>query len=121
MAHTPGPFEVRRAKVSTDGGYDYAVGAKIDGNTHCIAEMFEVVARGVRVDAEANARLFAAAPETAAERDKLLADNRALTEALERASVRMESAARVYTAEPDHTQWSEWSKSARQTIAKHGR
>lgn len=59
---TPGPLYVLRAAAPSDGGYDYAVMATIDGSARCIGEAFEVVDHGVRVPAEANARLWAAAP-----------------------------------------------------------
>lgn len=60
MGHTQGPWITKRSNTPSDGGWDYAIGA--DGN--CIAECFEVVAENdKRVDAKANARLMAAAPD----------------------------------------------------------
>jgi hypothetical protein len=49
--------------VPSDGGWDYGIGVTIDGHIFCIAEAFEVVGHGIKVPAEANARLIAAAPE----------------------------------------------------------
>ena len=80
--HTPGPWTIRRALNPTDGGFDYAVGAVVNGKERCIIEAFAVIGEGVRVNAEANARLIAAAPETAAERDRLRADKAELLAAL---------------------------------------
>ena len=80
--HTPGPWTFRRAITSTDGGFDYGIDAIVKGKKRYIAEAFEVVGNGVKVDALANARLIAAAPETAAERDRLKAVNAAMLAAL---------------------------------------
>lgn len=60
---TPGPWEVRRATHPTDGEFDYAIGATIDGKRVCIAEVFGRVAIDIRPPAEATARLIAAAPD----------------------------------------------------------
>lgn len=54
----------------------------MNGRETCIAEAFEIVGAGVAVNAEANARLIAAAPETAAERDGLKAITAELLAAL---------------------------------------
>ena len=62
--HTPGPWTYRRAKYPVDGSYDYAIAAKVGGQEFCIiAEAFGRVADAVWPDAEANARLIAAAPD----------------------------------------------------------
>lgn len=62
--HTKGPWDVKRARFLSDGGYDYGIIATIDGTRRCIAETFEVIADGGRTaPAEANAHLIAAAPE----------------------------------------------------------
>lgn len=61
--HTPGPWTTTRAKFKVDGEYDYAIGAKIEGRTHCIAEAFARTAENHRPDAAANALLIAAAPD----------------------------------------------------------
>lgn len=65
--HTPGPLFTLRATKLSDGGTDHAVMATINGKQRCIGEAFEVVDTGVRVPAEANARLWAAAPDLLAE------------------------------------------------------
>lgn len=59
---TAGPWELKRALRSTDGAYDYGIGAMIDGNRYCIAETFGRVAGALYPPAEANAHLVAAAP-----------------------------------------------------------
>jgi len=53
--HTPGMLVTKRASQPSDGGYDYAILADIDGSPLCVAEVFEVVAEGVRVNSQANA------------------------------------------------------------------
>lgn len=60
-AHTPGPWEARRA-VQPDnvGGYDYAI---IAPGKVILAEAFEIVGDGDARPVEANARLIAAAPD----------------------------------------------------------
>lgn len=58
--HTPGPWTVIRSKMATDGAFDYAIGT--DGSP-VIAEAFGRDAKGGWPNAEANARLIAAAPE----------------------------------------------------------
>jgi hypothetical protein len=60
MAHTPGPWEIRRSKMSTDGAFDYAVSAE---GAPVLAEAFGRDAKGGWPPAEANARLIAAAPD----------------------------------------------------------
>ncbi|MCW5605997.1 MAG: hypothetical protein KIT18_15760 [Burkholderiales bacterium] len=71
--HTPGPWVVRRAKFQVDGAYDYGIGAMIDGHERCLAEAFGRVAEDVYQDAEANARLIAAAPCLLAALESLIA------------------------------------------------
>ncbi len=61
--HTPGPWEVRRANRPTDGQFDWAIGALVNDRQSCIAEAFGRVAVDSYPDAEANARLIAAAPD----------------------------------------------------------
>ena len=61
--HTPGPWTLSRAKVAADGGFDFGIGAIVNGRGRCIAETFEVVAEDVRVNAHANGRLIVAAPD----------------------------------------------------------
>jgi hypothetical protein len=61
--HTAGPWTPRKAKHSSYGGWDWGIGAKVGMYERCIAEAFEVVDCGIKVNAEANARLIAAAPE----------------------------------------------------------
>jgi len=51
MAHTPTPWTFDRAKFPTDGEYDYAITAVIDGKRRCIAEVFGRVGEDVRPDA----------------------------------------------------------------------
>jgi len=60
---TSGPWQTKRARHPSDGGFDYAISAKVGMYERCIAEAFEVVDAGVKVPAEANARLMAAAPD----------------------------------------------------------
>ena len=61
--HTPGPWFISPTMQSPDGGFDFGIGAFIDGHPHVIAEVFEVVAHGVSVNARANGHLIAAAPD----------------------------------------------------------
>ena len=61
--HTPGPWTYRRALQPVDGEYDYAITAVIAGEPDCIAEAFGRVNLDIRLGAEANARLIAAAPD----------------------------------------------------------
>lgn len=63
MTHTPGPWEIRRALTPEDGEYNFGIGAAIDGRKHCIAEAFGRVDTNVTPNAQANARLIAAAPD----------------------------------------------------------
>lgn len=63
MQHTPGPYTVHRALHSADGAYDYAIGAIVDGKSECIAEGYGRVTQTHFAPAEANANLFAAAPD----------------------------------------------------------
>ncbi len=60
MPHTPGPWMTKRAAVQTDGAYDFAV---VTETTDIIAETFGRSGVATYHDAEANARLIAAAPE----------------------------------------------------------
>ena len=75
--HTPGPWTVKDDKrtgvsvFSTDSEYSV-----------CHMSIAAEVNRGPAV-ARANARLIAAAPETAADRDRLAAENKVLREALQ--------------------------------------
>jgi hypothetical protein len=59
---TPGPWEVKRAKYSTDGAYDYGVGALVNGERKCIAEVFGRVAENAYTPADINAAFIAHAP-----------------------------------------------------------
>ena len=78
--HTPGPWH-QPVRYSPEDGCDIPCGAIEDARGQSIA----VCTYGqVPTITAANARLIAAAPETAAERDRLLADNKALRDALER-------------------------------------
>ena len=61
--HTPGPWFTKRAQLPVDGEYDWCVGAHINGKPHVIIEAFGRVSEDDRPNAEANARLIAAAPE----------------------------------------------------------
>ena len=63
VKHTKGPWIVRRAGFPTDGAFDFGIAGAIDGRSYCIAEAFGRVGDDVRPDAEANARLIAAAPD----------------------------------------------------------
>lgn len=93
MTHTPGPWEFRRANKPVDGEYDYGISAEIDGEDRCIAEAFGRCATAVRLDAYANARLIAHAPNLlealqAAERElrneqAINSDNRTSPQVLE--------------------------------------
>lgn len=53
--HTPTPWTFERAKQPTDGEYDYAIGAVIDGKRRMIAEVFGRVADDIRPNAGLNA------------------------------------------------------------------
>ncbi len=57
---TPGPLTVKCASKLSDGGWDWAIR---DTHGFIIAECYNVVANNTRRPAEANARLFAAAPD----------------------------------------------------------
>ena len=46
------------------------------------------------------------------------AANERLRFALERATVRMENAAKVYNFEPDQTQWREWAAECRAALSQ---
>ena len=61
--HTAGPWTAAKARTPTDGEYDFAVGAMIEGKKYCIAEAFGRVSEGHRTPAAENARLIAAAPD----------------------------------------------------------
>jgi hypothetical protein len=66
-----------KARTPTDGEYDFAVGATIEGKKYCIAEAFGRVSVGIRTPAEANARLIAAAPTMLAALEAILAADNA--------------------------------------------
>ena len=70
---TSGPWQTKRARHPSDGGFDYAINAKVGMYERCIAEAFEVVDHGVKVPAEANARLMAAAPDLLEAAEAILA------------------------------------------------
>lgn len=81
--HTPSPLTIHRAKTPDNvGGFDYAI---LDANRKVIGETFERVGRDDGYyderPAEANARLWAAAPD--------------LLTALESAALALEEAAKV--------------------------
>lgn len=59
-AHTAGEWTVSRSKMATDGAFDYAISA---ADAPVIAEAFGRDAKGGWPNAEANARLIAAAPD----------------------------------------------------------
>ncbi len=79
--HTPGPLETKGpAKYIpnfSDGG-DYGIIAPGDRQVRIIGEAIHKVGKGDYVNAEANARLWAAAPTILAERDALAARVEAL-------------------------------------------
>jgi sugar phosphate isomerase/epimerase len=52
---TPGPWNYVRAPQPTDGEFDCAISAFIDGKRQVIAECFGRVAHNVRPDSQANA------------------------------------------------------------------
>ena len=60
---TPGPWAHRPARIKSDGGVDHCISAVVEGKSRCIAEAFNVIAVNVEVNAAANARLIAAAPD----------------------------------------------------------
>lgn len=72
MKHTPGPWTSKQSLKPVDGEYDFAISAEIDGRNRCIAEVFGRVSETHRPNAEANARLIAAAPELLAALVQLL-------------------------------------------------
>jgi hypothetical protein len=53
--HTPTPWTFQRAPKPTDGQYDCAIAAVIDGERHIVAETFGRVASNVFPNSEANA------------------------------------------------------------------
>lgn len=61
--YTRGPWAYRKAKLPTDGKYDFGISADFSGKPFCIAEAFGRVGREIFPDAEANARLITAAPD----------------------------------------------------------
>lgn len=61
--HTPGPWTTKRAKMPVDCEFDWCVTCNIGGEPHVIIEAFGRVSETIRPDAEANARLVAAAPD----------------------------------------------------------
>ena len=68
--HTPGPWGTAVPKdslanriIDPDGRLDIGVGAEVEGKRVIIAEAFGRVASSVYVNAQANARLIAAAPD----------------------------------------------------------
>ena len=73
--HTPGPWHVEAPKPAR-----FPTHRILTATDRYVAEVC-IMAHN---PAQADARLIAAAPETAAERDRLLAENKALREALER-------------------------------------
>ena len=75
MAHTPGPWTYRTSAYN--GAFEIN-GA--DSKVFVVADIYGYVQWPER--AEANARLIAAAPETAAERDRLRAEVAELVQAL---------------------------------------
>lgn len=68
--HTEGPLVVKRAENPSDGAYDYAIIAKVNGEDQIIGETFGRSDWSVYLPAEENANLFAAAPTLLAERDE---------------------------------------------------
>ena len=72
--HTPGPWH-QPVRYSPEDGCDIPCGAIEDSRGQSIAGC---TYGQVPTITAANARLIAAAPETAADRDRLLADNKAL-------------------------------------------
>lgn len=73
-AATVGPLTVTQSRARDNaGGWEYGLSAEIDGEMRVIAETFEVVGPGIKVDARANANLFAAADEMREALSELLA------------------------------------------------
>lgn len=64
--HTPGPLSIKKAEDSDDP--DWAI---IDGDGRIIGEAFDLVYFDTHRPAEANAKLWASAPDLLAERDAL--------------------------------------------------
>jgi hypothetical protein len=52
---TKGPWSYERSRFKSDGEYDYAISAVINGKTLCIGEVFGRVSDDIRPDAAANA------------------------------------------------------------------
>lgn len=75
--HTPGPWYFDEVRNVREESTDYCVATIHDDSGHVDPEY------SVPLPRDANARLIAAAPETAAERDKLKEINAELLEALE--------------------------------------
>lgn len=71
---TPGPWATKSARIPVDGEFDWCVSTSIDGADYVIAEAFGRVAEQIRPNAEANARLMAAAPELYEALEELLQD-----------------------------------------------
>jgi hypothetical protein len=75
---TPGPWRVSNARPTKVRGFDILAGyVKIVASAHLGHDLYKDQA-----EREANARLIAAAPETAAERDRLKEVNAELLEVL---------------------------------------
>ena len=105
--HTPGPWHIEQGKgpmrIATLGGR--------------IASIADFAPRNDQRIAVANARLIAAAPETAAERDRLREVNRELVEALERALV-IRSPNVKWTKAETVRSWEAWDGQVRAALAR---
>ena len=77
---TKGPWKAQMAKTTSDGEFDFAVLAPVDGKTHVIAEAFGRVGETTYCPARHNAHLIAAAPDLYEALATLLAEMRAMAE-----------------------------------------
>jgi hypothetical protein len=71
MAHTPGPWFIKKAAYPSDGEFDYSVSTETGGKPYVILEAFGRVSEEIKPDAEANAKLCAAAPDMYAALEEL--------------------------------------------------
>lgn len=108
-AHTPGPWE-----LETKGSKHFIDGA--DGLTVCVLDRQGV--RDNRAENEANAVLIAAAPETAAERDRLREEVRELREALGAIATQAATTSKTFPNAAGRGDWLNVEQIARAVLAK---
>ena len=94
-APTPGPWEWDAGDIGQDYPASYC-DVFVDGGNLIIAQVNDRFSREI---GHANARLIAAAPDTAAERDRLKVKNEGLVKALESVEGQFDSTAHRYGCE----------------------